>query len=173
MSQYCKNSSQELFALFGLTLRVMIDLEGPLRKFSSFTDRGSSHRRKSAAFINFIWFGYIARQCEGGAILLVQLFSTCLRCGLEGGGSAPCGLTTDFHQRVHAVDWRRPLSCVNSVMMVFSAQLAQGGGTRTPPFILSTPSLDLRRPIPPSPQQDQRYTCSYLYFPMQPLLSGP
>jgi hypothetical protein len=81
MSQYCKNSCQELFALFELTLRVMIDLKGPLSKFSSFTYKGSSHRRKSAALINFIWFGYIARQCEGGAILLVQLISTCLRYG--------------------------------------------------------------------------------------------
>ncbi len=31
-------------------------------------------------------------------------------------------------------------SCVRSVMMVFSAQLTEGGGARQLPFILSTPS---------------------------------
>jgi hypothetical protein len=34
---------------FGLSLKIMIDIEGPLSQFSTFAYRGSSHRRKSAA----------------------------------------------------------------------------------------------------------------------------
>jgi hypothetical protein len=32
------------------------------------------------------------------------------------------------------IDWRWPLTCVHSIMMVFSSQLAEGGGTRPDPF---------------------------------------
>ncbi len=40
--------------------------------------------------INSIWFGYRARlsQWGGGGKLLVQMISTCLRCGRGGGGGS-------------------------------------------------------------------------------------
>jgi hypothetical protein len=43
-------------------------------------------------------------------------------------------------------DRRRPLSCVHSFMMVFSAQLAGCGGARPPSFTLSTPSTRVMSP---------------------------
>ncbi len=45
----------------GHDLRVMIDTEGPLSKFSTFDYRGSSHRHKSAAWHLIVMVGYIAR----------------------------------------------------------------------------------------------------------------
>jgi hypothetical protein len=63
------------------------------------------------------------------------------KAGERGGG----GGITD--QRVH-IDWRWPLSRIRSVMMVFSAQLAESGGAlTTTPFTLSTSST----PPPPVP----------------------
>ncbi len=42
-----------------------------------------------------------------------------------------------YQQTREYIGWRWSLSCVHSVMMVFSAQLAEGGGTH--PFALYLP----------------------------------
>ncbi len=45
-----------------------------------------------------------------------------------------------IHRLESIVDWRWPLPCAHSVMMVFSTQLADGGGPCPPPLTLSTTS---------------------------------
>jgi hypothetical protein len=56
-------------------------------------------------------------------------------------------------------------------MVVFLAQLAVGGGA--PPFTLSTPRLELRRPLQPLPSKTtrDRATCTQINR-LSPLLSG-
>jgi hypothetical protein len=49
-------------------------------------------------------------------------------------------------QTRECIDWRWSLSCVTSVMMVFSVQLAEDEGPYLPSFTLSTPHLQWRRP---------------------------
>jgi hypothetical protein len=69
----------------------------------------------------------------------------------------PCLLSGRDHrdpQTREYIDWKWPISCVHSAMMVFVAQLAEGGGARPPPFTLSTPSTRVTSPPPRSPQQD-------------------
>ncbi len=51
------------------------------------------------------------------------------------------------------IDWRWPLSCVHSVMMAFSAQLAVGRGSCPSPFTLSTPSTRVALPLHPLPSK--------------------
>ncbi len=53
------------------------------------------------------------------------------------------------HRLESPVDRRRQLSCVQSFMMVFSAQLAEDGGARTPSFTIPTPSTRVMSPPPP------------------------
>jgi hypothetical protein len=79
---------------------------------------------------------------------------------------------------VATTDWRWPLSlsCVHSVMMVFSAQLAEGWGGMLSLLSFYTPPLfEFHRPIHPlvTTQQDWRdiATCILPYRPC-PLLSG-
>ncbi len=55
------------------------------------------------------------------------------------------------------IDWRWPYSCVLSLMTVFSAQFAEGGGSvHAHPMScsLSTPYTRFASPSPPPPQQD-------------------
>jgi hypothetical protein len=98
------------------------------------------------------------------------------------------------------INWRWPLSCVHSVMIVFSAQRGEvGGGEHALPLsLLLPPRLELCRPVkrlyyteyqsfcpvdsrlnsfklgPPSPKQNEREkaTCT-LHLAPSPLLSIP
>jgi hypothetical protein len=66
-------------------------------------------------------------------------------------------------------------SCVHSVMMIFSAQLAEGMGARLPPFTLSTPQLQLHGPfagpLPSKTSEIYVATCTQISR-LSPLLSG-
>ncbi len=71
------------------------------------------------------------------------------------------------HRLESSVDWRWPLPCVHSVMIVFSAQLAEGEVASPLPILLHT-----IYPLPPHPpQQDLRDIafCTLTYRP-SPLL---
>ncbi len=59
------------------------------------------------------------------------------------------------------IDWRWPFSCVNSFMMVFSAQLAEDGVHIPTPFTLSTPTT--RITLPP-PKQEKKKEKKIIYF---------
>jgi hypothetical protein len=64
-------------------LRGMINLEGPLSWFSTFAYRGVHIAARALFDISVITFGFIACLTQRGeeGILLVQIISTCLRCG--------------------------------------------------------------------------------------------
>jgi hypothetical protein len=50
------------------------------------------------------------------------------------------------------IDWRWPLSCEHSVMMVFSAQFAEGRDALVNPLLLYLPPpLELHHPLYPIP----------------------
>jgi hypothetical protein len=67
----------------GFDLRVMIDIEGSLvMQFSSYADRGSSHRRKIAAF--GLAISLACPGVEEGGVLLVQMISTWLHGARKG-----------------------------------------------------------------------------------------
>ncbi len=80
--------------LTGANLRLftlIVKLEGPLILFSTFVSRGSSHRRKSAAWPKINTYDLAMSLSypggEEGGNLLVQMIST-FRHGFRGGGGA-------------------------------------------------------------------------------------
>ncbi len=70
-------------------------------------------------------------------------------------------------QSVQSTEWRLPLSCVLSVMMVFLARLAEGGGCSPTPFHSINPSTRVMLNPHPSPARLARH--NYLYSPTPPL----
>ncbi len=67
---------------------------------------------------------------------------------------------SEYH-RLESIDWRWPLFWVHPIMMVFSAQLAEGGSPSPPHhFTLSTPSTWVIHftPSTPFPARSTRYS---------------
>jgi hypothetical protein len=77
------------------------------------------------------------------------------------------------------IDWKLQLSCIHAVMMVFRAQLAEGGGpcppTCHPLSLYLPPPHEFRRIPPPPPQQDKRdfATCTQPITPLPYSLTMP
>jgi hypothetical protein len=68
------------------------------------------------------------------------------------------------------LDWRWPLACVHSVMMVFSAQLVEGVGSPSP--FRSTYPLCSSYVDPSTLSRERLARYSYLYSPTSPLFSS-
>ncbi len=115
------------FSVSILSYRIRpLDYSGPLRKCA----KPKAEKREKANI-------YLCKYAK----LLSQWKGTTFATFPEYAPSIP--------QTRENIDWRWPLSCVHSVMMVFSSQLTEGGDARPPPFILSTPSRNLPRPFHP------------------------
>ncbi len=65
----------------------------------------------------------------------------------------PYELCGGNHKLKRTEVWNWPLSCINSVMMVFLAQLAEGEGVANPLSHYLPPPLELRRPLHPPPSK--------------------
>jgi hypothetical protein len=103
-----------------------------------FCFRGSSHRRKSAACPKFdmVWFYPSSipvgrRDVISSFKLFLPAFATRRGRGVRHPVIFPCWRSCP--QTREYIDWRWPLSCVHSVMMVFSTQLGEGEGVHCTP----------------------------------------
>ncbi len=119
----------------------MPSLQGLHRRGAMFITRIHAHFWPCLlARRDFYWYGSL-EGCKGCSAASCCQFKSSMSCRCSTLGY-PCRASLVLPAIPSYLDWRWPLSCLHSVMMVFSTQLAEGGDACPPiahPLLLYYP----------------------------------